>query len=1845
MIKNVDFLKTRKSLYFLAFLCFFIGTSNVQAQGPNAPEAAAFEPVDATDMVNLVTGNLSYVLPILNVPSPEGGYPISLSYHAGIAMDQEASWVGLGWNINPGSINRAVNGYPDDWGETNFSEFFYDKGWEEDYYSFSAGVSIGDTFSVGLGLSWGSHQSLGGFVEASMGIGGKDSGASIGGFIGTNGVGIHGGVNGFSASLSTNGVGVGYSGTKQGSPNLGVNLNYNYSSGLSGGISVSQSKYDADGKYQKGKGTSVGISFSSNGMSANAKVNGYGAGISTASQTIDSGDYDVNVSTTGFRIPAYIFYVGWSHTNVKISLFKYDNLYTSGTLYPVNANKLQLYDNVLELSRRLEENHFMDVNIMQPFRSSDHYDNLIDDAKKNDRNNLMLPNYDNYAINAQGLSGTLTPYMPYEMNLSGRGRGEQNNDNEYVTYLNNSYDFYTSIEGTTGVTPNELTRKYFTFSNAYNSFLRLQRTNILPTSSDTANSESLMNGYSTNEDLSYNNESSLTSENRKREGNVVTTYTNKEIREGGVFNFIEAREGTTTLNRADTDVFLDEGIGAYQVTTLDGKTYHYSLPVYQFESFYKNFRNEDYNEAGEDENFFEIQKTKPYATHWLLTAITGPDYYDKNDNGKVDEEDYGYWVEFDYGKWSDGYIWQTPNGRYEETTDKDDDTKKTYSYSWGRKQIYYLDAIKTRTHTALFVKNLRKDNKGVTVNKYKNKINYGNENFNVGTHAFELQRQLPFVISGNYYTPNDTRVNLRPLVSDMNFDGCRYTKETKYTGINSMADYIDIPTNKTLKLNKIIVLKNNSFEIDKTVSNNIPSSNAYIYKSKGYRYVYKKVKLTLTEPCSVDRSSTITDSAYDFVSTKRSILNSYEQQISDNILDVEDIEGLNLEQQAVQVIDFEHDYSLAQNAPNAETGRLTLKKVKFKGKGGVQMVPPYKFNYEIGNVYHEDNIDAWGYHKTHPALWSLNKITTPTGGNINIEYGKDAYVSEASFSEEIAFSDIASVNISDTKVKFNLSSSNPNPLDYFQINRFYRIIHKKTIKVPRIGPQGQTVYVNIIVDVDSQYKVTDIDNNWIEFEFNSGFVNGNFDDAVIYGTINGLAEPVEKGGITTKSITINDGIKDIATTEYVYKRGITSYAPSEEPKGIPYVSELPAPMVLYGEVEMQNKDGKGIHLGSTVYEFETLEPRKEEEGYIFSLGEAFRVKENQNTIFESGKVIANKFTIESKLGNIGRMKSIASYNSEGQLLTKTENVYKTDLDRDGEIGVTQESHKSYKRYEKDDVEAFYVSSTSKVNYPSVLEKTVTTQGGFQVAKNFDTHDFLTGQILETSTYASDGVAFKTKGVPAYTISEYAAMGSKIDNPDYKNMLTQSAASYTYLLDSETHEEKIIGAGITTWNDEWIYSDQTLQQSIVDNQWRKHKTYTWKGAVNDNGTYIDYDGEDDGFDWTLRAEQPTTSQWQAVSEITRYDRYSMPLESKDINGNYVATKMGDNHSKVIATANATYTEMYYSGAEYVHPANASYFDGDIKSFGRVASETAHTGDYIVAIGTGQNAFEVTVPASSLRNTDKKQKFRVSVWVRTPQKDHVQIKVNGSLKDFNAHETQIAGDWTLLNGVITVPINQTTVAITSSSGNIELDDFRLHPIPSSMTSYVYNEFDEVTFITGANGLSTQYIYDAVGRLKEIKPEVITNEAAGIEGGFEKTIEYNYNYKYAALADTNGNGVIDGAEGYDPIRIYINRNSSTTTAAVTVNVTGGSGNFKYKFARGLVSGSTAASQAANLVYGAYSENNTTTASLPCNPNADNEYEAYVVRVMVYDNETEKTQESLDYFSKSCGDGNGGPDGINPQ
>lgn len=82
--------------------------------GPTQPEFQKFTPASATDMVNIFSGDMAYNIPLFELPGPNGGYPFNLSYTSGITMEQEASWVGLGWDLNAGAMNRSMRGVPDE---------------------------------------------------------------------------------------------------------------------------------------------------------------------------------------------------------------------------------------------------------------------------------------------------------------------------------------------------------------------------------------------------------------------------------------------------------------------------------------------------------------------------------------------------------------------------------------------------------------------------------------------------------------------------------------------------------------------------------------------------------------------------------------------------------------------------------------------------------------------------------------------------------------------------------------------------------------------------------------------------------------------------------------------------------------------------------------------------------------------------------------------------------------------------------------------------------------------------------------------------------------------------------------------------------------------------------------------------------------------------------------------------------------------------------------------------------------------------------------------------------------------------------------------------------------------------------------------------------------------------------------------------------------------------------------------------------------------------------------------------------------------------------------------------
>jgi len=91
--------------------------------GPSQPEFSGTSPVGVTDMVDLSSGSFQKQFPLFDVE----GWPITLSYQGGYNMESEATYLGLGWMMNFGQMNRGVNGLPDEFKGDPVTREFYMK--------------------------------------------------------------------------------------------------------------------------------------------------------------------------------------------------------------------------------------------------------------------------------------------------------------------------------------------------------------------------------------------------------------------------------------------------------------------------------------------------------------------------------------------------------------------------------------------------------------------------------------------------------------------------------------------------------------------------------------------------------------------------------------------------------------------------------------------------------------------------------------------------------------------------------------------------------------------------------------------------------------------------------------------------------------------------------------------------------------------------------------------------------------------------------------------------------------------------------------------------------------------------------------------------------------------------------------------------------------------------------------------------------------------------------------------------------------------------------------------------------------------------------------------------------------------------------------------------------------------------------------------------------------------------------------------------------------------------------------------------------------------------------------
>jgi hypothetical protein len=99
-----------------------------------------------------------------------------------------------------------------------------------------------------------------------------------------------------------------------------------------------------------------------------------------------------------------------------------------------------------------------------------------------------------------------------------------------------------------------------------------------------------------------------------------------------------------------------------------------------------------------------------------------------------------FWVKLNYGLWSNGFVWRYPRSGFIESFPIANSNIPSKSFSYGRKQLYYLNSIESKSHTLLFIKNNRFDYPSISKQDFP--INIPNFTLANYDHSSFTQHQL-----------------------------------------------------------------------------------------------------------------------------------------------------------------------------------------------------------------------------------------------------------------------------------------------------------------------------------------------------------------------------------------------------------------------------------------------------------------------------------------------------------------------------------------------------------------------------------------------------------------------------------------------------------------------------------------------------------------------------------------------------------------------------------------------------------------------------------------------------------------------------------------------------------------------------------------------------------------------------------------------------------------------------------------------------------------------------------------------------------------------------------------------
>lgn len=755
-------IRTRKGI-----ACFFLALLAVEGllpsvawaltSGPAQPETKQFAQASTNDMVDLFSGDFKYNIPLLDVD----GYPVNLNYKSGAGVDDESSWVGLGWNLNVGAITRQLRGIADD----SYGDEVKVENYMKPKITYGGMATVrGEIFGSGLGgsISVGVSNDNYNGVGASVGV---NAGLSL---VKSMGSSLTPGLNVGITSSTSDGVTV--------TPSLSLNMLSDKANHITTTMTVANAAYNT----REGlKTLQLGASFS-NSQSIQECVELYH---DSKEITKEGGTKGLNVIGSAISFNTPVFY---PKTNIpfKTNSFTFSldvGVAGEGAYGGLGGTG---YKTVRQVASEKMTNK--SYGFMYAEKGKDVPDALMDFMREKDNpitpdlKNLALPivTPDLFSYTGQAGTGQFRLYRhsagvffdnataettdnssaSVEVGLGALGHGgigtyKQNllstngkwtNGNAFLKQGDfagtNSADeeaaYFKQIGEKRLEDPNFLDRVLG--ENAVSVPLdKKTALGTLTTADKKTNSPSNIPYKKDGRQVRRTSIMALTAEQAALAA-IDKQILNYPFNQYGNFTPAPCNSVTVTKEKRVNDFRKAKHISEVSVVGDDGNRMVYGLPTY-------NKKQQEYTFATADapdlttnlvpihtdaqgnidhralkggksltDEYYHSEEQPSYATSYLLTAVLSSDYEDLTGDG-ISDDDRGTAIKFNYSKVQGDYGWRSPaapgQAIFNRGLNADPDDNKA-SFVYGEKELWYLHSIESKTKIAYFITEDREDGYG-----------------------------------------------------------------------------------------------------------------------------------------------------------------------------------------------------------------------------------------------------------------------------------------------------------------------------------------------------------------------------------------------------------------------------------------------------------------------------------------------------------------------------------------------------------------------------------------------------------------------------------------------------------------------------------------------------------------------------------------------------------------------------------------------------------------------------------------------------------------------------------------------------------------------------------------------------------------------------------------------------------------------------------------------------------------------------------------------------------------------------------------------------------------------------